>query len=380
VKESKRVLSESYRTLLEDVLESGLATAAHRARQLGREAQARGYGPLEMAAIHQEALVSVLLARLLPADAARCARRASELFGEALQPFDSPRAVAKEPGVILANLNRELEARVQRILASLAQRQRMEKLKDEFVSVVSHELRTPMTAIHGSLDLLQSGIAGKLSTEVRSLVETAFRNSDRLVGLVNDLLDVQRLDAGELAFDVKCVSLRPLLSEALEACRPRARRLGIRLVLEPPLRGVNVRADPERLKQAVTNLLSNAVKFSPAGSAVVVSARRRRDMVRIAVTDRGPGIPDDFKARVFHKFSQADSSATRRNEGAGLGLSLAKAIVERLGGRIGFDGVPGRMTFYCEIPLWRRAARSRGADTTVERATAGRGVRRWRAS
>jgi len=235
----------------------------------------------------------------------------------------------------------------------ISQRKEVERLKKEFVSTVSHELRTPLTSIRGSLGLLQGGVAGDLPPQARSLVEIALKNAERLVRLINDILDIEKIEAGRMAFDFTEVPLRPLVLQALEANQGFAAQYGIRLegtVLPPD--EWKVRVDTDRLLQVLTNLLSNAVKFSPAGAAVEVLSERRGGEVRVTVRDHGPGIPEAFRSRIFSKFAQADSSDTRKKGGTGLGLSIAKAIVEKMGGRIGFFSREGEGTdFFFDLPL-----------------------------
>jgi signal transduction histidine kinase len=232
----------------------------------------------------------------------------------------------------------------------LAEQRRLEALKDDFVSMVSHELRTPLTSIHGALGLLESKFGAALPEDARRLVDVARRNSQRLARLVDNVLDLQRMQSGALAFDVKELCLQPLLQSAVETNQPYAARLGVRLRLDA-VPDVHVVADSDRLIQVVTNLVSNAAKCSPAGETVVVSAERTRTHARVRVTDSGPGIPENFRPRVFERFAQADGSTTRRADGSGLGLSISKAIVERLGGTIGFDTCQTGTTFYFDVPL-----------------------------
>jgi signal transduction histidine kinase len=225
--------------------------------------------------------------------------------------------------------------------------------KSAFLSTVSHELRTPLTSIHASLRLMQQGMGGALAPEARHLVDVAARNSQRLVRLVDEILDLRKIEAG-LALERQPVDLRPLLEQALEANRSYAEQCGVRFVLQGEAGPAMVLGDAERLMQVLANLLSNAAKYSPAGEAIVVAAERCEDAIRVSVRDRGPGIPPEFRSRIFQKFAQADTSTSREKGGTGLGLSISKAIVERLGGRIDFDSDPGRATtFYFELPEHR---------------------------
>jgi len=168
---------------------------------------------------------------------------------------------------------------------------------------------------------------------------------------VNDVIDTERIESGALAFRESEFELAPFLAEAVELNRPYAARRHVRIALDGPVPSARVRADRDRLLQVMANLLSNAAKYSPEGGEVRVAAERHADGVRVCVSDRGPGIPEEFRARVFEKFAQADSSDTSQVTGTGLGLSIARAIVERTGGRIGFDtGTGAGTTFWFDLP------------------------------
>ncbi len=242
-----------------------------------------------------------------------------------------------------------------RAMRYATERKRLEWLKDEFVATVSHELRTPLTSISGSLGLLMSDAATKLPERAVRLIEIAHMSCQRLVRLVNDILDVEKLEAGQVAFNFRRVDIRSIVEEAIEANRGFAEGHRVRILLEAATGVGEVRADADRLVQVVTNLLSNAVKFSPADSDVAVTIEKQADVVRISVRDHGPGIPAQFKPRIFERFAQAENSATRQNGGTGLGLSIVRQIVDRLEGKVGFSDAPGGGTnFYVELPGWDR--------------------------
>jgi PAS domain S-box-containing protein len=245
----------------------------------------------------------------------------------------------------------------------ITERKKVERLKNEFVSTVSHELRTPLTSIRGALGLISGGVSGQLPPQVQSLVDIAFKNSERLVMLINDILDIEKIESGKMHFDIHPVELMALLQQAIEANRAYAAQFDVDLVLEPtlcsssgiPLTEVQVNVDPNRLMQVMNNLLSNAAKFSPAGQTVRVWAEHIQEGIRVCVQDRGPGIPEEFRPRIFQKFAQADSSDTRQKGGTGLGLSISKAVVERFGGSIGFVSQPDQpgTTFFFTLPQWQ---------------------------
>jgi len=240
-------------------------------------------------------------------------------------------------------------------VVDISQRKRVDRLKDEFVSTVSHELRTPLTSIAGSLALMVGGAAGSLPAAMLRLLTIAHKNSERLVRLINDILDIEKIESGKVVFDLKRVEVQTLVEQAIEANRAFAESFGVQVRLDPPAGRFDVRVDPDRLVQVVTNLLSNAVKFSPAGSDVVVAVAEQGEMVRIGVRDHGPGIPENFRARIFEKFAQADATDSRQKGGTGLGLSIVQQIVIRLGGEVGFEDAPGGgTTFYVTVPRWQQ--------------------------
>jgi PAS domain S-box-containing protein len=240
------------------------------------------------------------------------------------------------------------------IARDVTERKKVERLKNEFVSTVSHELRTPLTSIRGSLGLIAGGVAGELPAQAKSLVDIAYKNSERLISLINDILDVEKIESGKLAFDLRPQPLMPIIEQALEGNRAFGEQFGVTFQLAAVLPDVQVSVDHDRLLQVMSNLLSNAAKFSPHGGHVDVSVTQEDAGVRVAVSDHGPGIPEEFYARIFQKFSQADASDTRQKGGTGLGLSITKALVEKMDGHIGFASEIGAgATFYFVLREWR---------------------------
>jgi PAS domain S-box-containing protein len=236
-------------------------------------------------------------------------------------------------------------------VVDLSSRRELERARMEFVSMVSHELRTPLTAIIGSLGLLHSGVMGALPQETAAMVEVAYKNGGRLQRIINDILDIGEIDSGNFTTRVCSVSLAEVLQQSMEASAGHAEKYGVRFLFEGTVAGARVLADPYRLVQVVANLLSNAAKFSPPGADVRIRVRGGSRTVRVEVEDYGAGIPEEFRSRVFEKFSQADSSAQRRFEGAGLGLSIARKLIEAMGGKIGFETVTDQGSiFYIEVP------------------------------
>jgi PAS domain S-box-containing protein len=239
------------------------------------------------------------------------------------------------------------------VIRDISARKNVERLKDEFVSTVSHELRTPLTSISGSLGLLAGQWASKLPESAARLLAIANTNSQRLVRLINDILDIEKLESGHVVFNLSKVAAHPLVEHAIEDNRGFAESYGVRVRLDGASVELDVNADPDRLSQVITNLLSNAIKFSPADGEVLVAVEKNASDVRISVRDHGSGVPDDFKLHIFEKFAQADATNTRQKGGTGLGLSIVKQIVERLGGKIGFDDARGGgAIFYVDLPAW----------------------------
>jgi PAS domain S-box-containing protein len=239
------------------------------------------------------------------------------------------------------------------VVQDISERKRAEHLKDEFVATVSHELRTPLTSIAASLGLLAGNQAIALPETAKRLITIAHTNSQRLVRLINDILDVEKMESGQVMFDLKRIEVRSLVEQAIEASRGLADSRDVALRLDEASVAADVNADPDRLTQVVVNLLSNAVKFSPGGAEVVVSVAHRDGIVRVGVRDLGTGIPEEFKARIFDKFAQADSSDARQKGGTGLGLSIVRQIVTRLEGEVGFSDAPGGGTvFHVDLPDW----------------------------
>ncbi|QPQ56151.1 response regulator [Allosphingosinicella flava] len=252
------------------------------------------------------------------------------------------------------------------VVRDITERREIEQMKSEFVSTVSHELRTPLTSIAGSLGLLLGGAAGVLPERAARLIQIAHSNSERLVRLINDILDIEKIESGRIEFDIRPVLIQPLLRQAVQANQGFADSYDVHLALEPGDENMHVLADHDRLIQVVTNLISNAVKFSPAGGTVRIGTSALDRRCRITVTDHGGGIPAAFQSRIFSKFAQADSSDARQKGGTGLGLSIVKEIVARLGGSVSFETVEGEGTvFNVDLPAVPGDAARAGSEQRI---------------
>ena len=231
---------------------------------------------------------------------------------------------------------------------------RIDRMKSEFVSTVSHELRTPLTSIRGSLGLIAGGVVGELPEAVKTLVDIAKNNCERLIRLINDILDSEKIESGKMRMDLKNVDIKQVVRQALVASEGYAAQHRVRVQLQASDEPMQVCIDNDRMTQVLINLLSNAVKFSSSGSTVDVRVLRGTQGIRVEVADHGLGIPDDFRNHIFQKFSQADSSDARKKGGSGLGLSISKTLIEKMGGHISFTSALNvGSTFFFEVPEWQ---------------------------
>jgi PAS domain S-box-containing protein len=249
--------------------------------------------------------------------------------------------------------------------ADVTARKEIERMKNEFISVVSHELRTPLSSIVGSLGLLVGNT--DLSAEAQTLIRVARDNSQRLVRIVNDILEFEKLDSDMVKIPREPVELEALLAAAIQANQGYAAQYGVSLMLGDSDGPAWVNANADKLMQVMANLLSNAAKFSPRGARVEVRLARCQGVFRVSVIDPGPGITQEFQARIFDRFAQADSSMSRQRGGTGLGLAICKMIIDKLGGTIGFVSAPGvGTTFYFDLAPHAPATQG---DTDVHGAT-----------
>ena len=253
--------------------------------------------------------------------------------------------------------NQRLGAELERRAELETELRRISDLKDEFVSSINHELRTPLTSIGASLKLLDAGVVGPLPEKGAELVQIASRNCDRLVRLINDVLDLQKIEAGEMPVAFERVSVSGLVARAIDDNLAFAAHHDVRLVVGSlPESDLAVDLDRDRILQVLTNLVSNAVKVSPVDAAVEIGAMSDGDGVLFEVVDSGPGIPDDLVPVLFERFSQAGGS-DRVQGGTGLGLAISRGLIEQHSGAIGFDTKRGEGTrFWFTLPATQPTA------------------------
>ncbi|MFZ6686391.1 PAS domain-containing sensor histidine kinase [Undibacterium sp. SXout11W] len=235
---------------------------------------------------------------------------------------------------------------------NISDRKNIEQLKAEFVSTVSHELRTPVTSIRGALGLLESELLGKLPDQALNLIKVAHRNSQRLIVLLNDILDMEKLMSGKMLMDIHTVNLSEIIEQAIDENKDFAGTFNVGLKFSPLSAASLVKGDSERIKQVLTNLLSNAAKFSHGGDMATIRLAKEKNCYKVAVIDTGEGIPEHFQSHVFEAFAQANSSNTRQQGGTGLGLNISKKLIQQMQGNIGFESTFGKgSTFWFTLPM-----------------------------
>lgn len=238
------------------------------------------------------------------------------------------------------------------VYQDITERKEIDQMKNEFISTVSHELRTPLTSIRGSLGLIMGGAMGAVPQKIRALLEIACNNSERLVRLINDILDTEKIESGKMIFHYNRSDLGKLIEQAVDANKSYADKYNVSYQITKLLPNVQVVMDSDRIRQVVDNLLSNAAKFSKSGGVISVFMEKREKNIRVSIADTGTGIPQEFQGKIFAKFYQADSSDNREKGGTGLGLSICKSIVEAHKGTIGFNSKQNiGTTFYFDLPM-----------------------------
>lgn len=236
------------------------------------------------------------------------------------------------------------------ILRDISDRKIVERMKDEFISVVSHELRTPLTSIHGSLGMLASGLLDAEPETGKRLLEIAVDSTERLVRLINDVLDVERIESGKITMAKQICNAADLMNNAANVMQAMAEKFDITLSVRTI--PAQLYADPDRIIQTLTNLLSNAIKFSPRGAIVGLAVEHQGNQIVFQVKDQGRGVPSDKLETIFERFQQVDASDSRNHEGTGLGLAICRSIVQQHGGRIWVKSKLGEgSTFYFTLPI-----------------------------
>ena len=264
--------------------------------------------------------------------------------------WDGSRFPVRQQGVVVTEADgRSL---LWSLVEDISELKKVELLQKEFVATVSHELRTPLTSITGSLGLLAQGVLGELPPKVAQLLHVAYHNSQRLNLLINDLLDIEKLAADKLHFDLQSHDLTELVNLATNMNQPLGKERGVQLVLSTQVTGARVLTDKDRFLQALSNLQANAIKFSPDDGRVMVTIERgARGYWRVCVQDQGEGVPLNFRDRIFEKFSQADSSDTRQKGGTGLGLAITRQLMAGMQGQVDYASPPGEgACFWLEVP------------------------------
>lgn len=238
------------------------------------------------------------------------------------------------------------------VVRDITKRREAEKIKDEFISVVNHELRTPLTAIKGSLDLVSGGALGEVPEFLNELLTIAKDNSVRLLNIVNDILDTEKITADKLKLNYSVFKISDLINEAVKLNESYAKQYEVQYVITETSDKL-INSDYNRLLQVMANLLSNAAKFSPIGENIEIKSEVKNGKIRVSISDKGVGIPAIFRKSIFKKFYQVDSSDIRKRGGTGLGLSISKGLLEKMSGHIDFESEIGQgTTFYFEIPLY----------------------------
>ncbi|MBI4781725.1 MAG: PAS domain S-box protein [Oscillatoriophycideae cyanobacterium NC_groundwater_1537_Pr4_S-0.65um_50_18] len=284
--------------------------------------------------------------RQSPVQSRRMAER-REIYGRRKDGSEFP----AEASISRLNLNTEMLFTV--FLQDITDRKQIDRMKDEFVSVVSHELRTPLTSIYGSLAMLASGLLEADSEQGKRMLHIAVDSTDRLVRLINDILDIERIESGKVRMEKQCCNVADLAIKAVNGVQGLADKVKVNLSISTL--SISLWADPDRIVQTLTNLLSNAIKFSAAGSTVWLTVQQQGQHILFTVKDQGRGIPADKLERIFERFQQVDSSDARNHEGTGLGLAICRSIVQQHDGQIWVESVLGEgSTFYFTVPLQDR--------------------------
>lgn len=254
----------------------------------------------------------------------------------------------------IGNLERTFNSLAQKVLNNMDELKSLDRAKSEFVSIASHELRTPLTSIKGSLGLLSHGIVGELDESAQEMVKVAEQETDRLVRLINEMLDLAKIESRSLTLKKQWIPLHELFEKTVQGIHGFANSAQVEIIPQCHDPSIQCHVDIDRLQQVITNLLSNAIKFSPShGKVWLKSSLQTPETIEISVTDQGPGISDENQKLIFEKFRQATDSSTPLVKGTGLGLAISKALVEEHGGQIGVRSIHGQgSTFYFTLKDW----------------------------
>jgi signal transduction histidine kinase len=341
-------LREEYAGALAEHMANADEAVLQRAYELGRRILGGGTGVIDLVALHHEAFDQIR-ADGWPSDTRRDLHRASEFLAESLSPFEMSLRGYREANSRLTALQETLEQKIEKRTRELVI---ASKVKDDFLAMVSHELRTPLTSIASVIKLLDNEALGLLPPSVRKPVKLAQRNCERLVRIVDDLLDLTKIARGAFDLHLQPAELVPILLQVIESRQIDLDAQKITLSIADGAEDVWVATDPPRLQQVLDNLLTNAAKFSDVKSTIEVDVDRHAACIRVSVTDHGMGIAEEYRDAVFKAFTQADSTATRAKGGVGLGLSIARAIILAHRGTIDFSSVEGEgTTFYFDLPI-----------------------------
>jgi len=266
------------------------------------------------------------------------------------------------PANEIGNLQATFNSLAQRVLANMEELKNLDNAKSEFLSIASHELRTPLTSIKGSLSLLRSGVIGNVSDTVTGLLQIAEIETDRLIRLINELLDLAKIEAGRFEVELQWRSVTELVEKTMASLQGLSQAAQVRLSAADTAH-IEAHMDFDRVQQVLTNLISNAIKFSPKGSQIEIKVDPGVDGLLFQIVDHGRGIAPEDQELIFHKFRQATNTKNPLVKGTGLGLSIAKALVEEHGGKVGLTSKPGEgSTFYFTLPQWRYALNRHGVQ------------------
>jgi PAS domain S-box-containing protein len=336
-----RTSEARYRHLVENASDLIVQADGAGIIRYANEAAARLFG------IAPGSMVGMPFLRLVRPDARRAACRfyADQLRRRQPASYQELPGVTHDGRELWLELSVRLTWEGERLTAAQAvgrdvtERRQVERLKDDFISVASHELRTPLTSIRAALGLLESGLMDKQPERARHTLRIATRNSERLARLLNDILDLERLNSGAVRVERRPYDVAEVMSQAAETVRTAAESAGVLLLVDSPR--TTACMDPDRICQVLVNLLGNAVKFSPAGGTVWLAAAKDEDGVTLTVRDQGRGIPADKLDAVFQRFTQVDVSDAREKGGSGLGLAICRTIVQQHGGRVWVESREG---------------------------------------